>query len=84
MIELIILALATYGVSKLISEYDGFGDVLYKLRSKSWIKALTCVVCTSVWVGLFFSIMYWLGFLWLLLPLALVGVVILIEEVTCK
>ena len=82
MIELLILALATYGTAKLIAEYDGPFDMLYSMRNKRWLGMLTCTVCTSVWVGLFFSIMYWLGFVWLLLPLALVGVVILIEELT--
>ena len=82
MIELLILALATYGTSKLVAEYDGFADVLYKIRSKSYLKALTCSVCASVWFGVLFSIIFWLGFVWLMLPLALVGVVILIEEVT--
>lgn len=82
MIELIILALATYGTAKLVAEYDGFWDVLFKLRNKSYLKALTCPVCASVWFGVLFSIIYWLGFIWMLLPLAVVGVVILIEEVT--
>lgn len=82
MIELLILALATYGTAKLVAEYDGFGDVLYKIRNKSYLKALTCPVCASVWFGVLFSIIFWLGFLWLILPLALVGVVILIEELT--
>ena len=82
MIELLILALATYGTSKLVAEYDGFGDVLFKIRNKSYLKALMCPVCSSVWFGVLFSIIFWLGGVWLLLPLALVGVVIFIEEVT--
>ena len=82
MIELLILALATYGTAKLIAEYDGFGDIFYKIRNKSYLKALTCPVCASVWFGVLFSIIFWLGGAWLLIPLALAGVVILIEEVT--
>ena len=82
MIELLILALATYGTAKLVAEYDGFGNILYKIRNKSYLKALTCSVCASVWFGVLFSIIFWLGGVWLLLPLALAGVVILIEEVT--
>ena len=84
MIELLILALATYGTAKLVAEYDGFADVLFKIRNKSYLKALNCPVCASVWFGVLFSIIFWLGSVWLLLPLALAGVVILIEELTCK
>ena len=82
MIELLILALATYGTSKLVAEYDGPFDMLYSMRNRRWLGMLTCTVCTSVWVGLFFSIIFWLGFVWVLLPLAIVGAIILIEEVT--
>ena len=82
MIELLILALATYGTSKLVAEYDGPFDLLYSMRNKRWLGMLTCTVCCATLVGLFFSIIYWLGGVWLLLPLALVGVVILVEEVT--
>lgn len=80
MIELIILALATYGVSKLISEYDGFGDIFYKLRRKKWLSMLTCTVCTSVWVAVAFSIVWAFGYALWLTPLAVVGIVIILEE----
>ena len=82
MIELLILALATYGTSKLVAEYDGPFDMLYSMRNRRWLGMLTCTVCASVWVGLFFSIIFWLGFVWVLLPLAIVGAIIFIEEVT--
>ena len=80
MIELIIAALATYGVSKLLVEYDGFGNIFYRLRDISWLKMLTCVVCTGTWVGIIFGIVYLLGYGVYLAPLAIIGIVILIEE----
>ena len=80
MIELLITTLAVYGASKLLAEYDGFMDVFYRIRSIKWLRMLTCVVCTSVWLSLAFSAVLWLGFAAWLLPLAIVGVIILIEE----
>lgn len=80
MIELIITALAVYGTSKLLVEYDGLMDVFYRIRSIKWLKMLTCVVCTSVYIALAFSIIYWLGWAMWLLPLAILGVIILIEN----
>ena len=80
MIELIITTLAVYGASKLLAEYDGFMDVFYRIRSIKWLRMLTCVVCTSVWVAVAFSLVFWLGLAVWLLPLAIVGVIILIEE----
>lgn len=82
MIELIILALGTYGTAKLVAEYDGPFDLLYSMRSKRRLSVLTCPVCCGTWIAILFSIIFWLGGVWLLLPLALVGGVILIEEVT--
>lgn len=80
MIELLVLFLSVYGASKLLTEYDGFGDVFYKLRNKPWLKMLSCIICTSVWVAVLFSIIWALGFVYLLTPVAVVGAVILLEE----
>ena len=80
MIELLILALATYGTSKLVAEYDGFADVFYKLRRKRWLSMLTCTVCTSVYVAAAFSIVWALGHAFWLTPLAAVVIVIILEE----
>lgn len=80
MIELIITALAVYGTSKLLVEYNGYKDVFYKLRQSERLTMLQCVVCCSVYVALAFSIIYWLGWAMWLLPLAIAGIVIMIED----
>lgn len=80
MIELIITALAVYGTSKLLVEYDGFMDVFYRIRSIKWLKMLTCVACSSVYVALAFSVIYWLGWAMWLLPLAIIGGIIILED----
>ena len=80
MIDLIILTLATLGFSYMLVNKDGFMDVFYKLRTRRWLKMLTCMVCTSVWVAIVFSIFYLYGYAWLLTPLAVVGAIVIIEE----
>lgn len=77
MIELIIAALATYGISKLLVEYDGFGDVFYKLRQIELLSMLNCTVCTSVYIAIpiaFFAGVGVLGYF------AILGLVILLEK----
>ena len=78
MYKLLLLSLATYGVSKLITDYDGAFDIFYKLRGK--YKALTCTVCVSVWVATILSIVLFLGGFWLLTVLAVIGAVIFVEQ----
>lgn len=80
MIELLILLLSVYGTSKLLVEYDGPMDVFYRLRANRYLKMLLCVVCTACYVSLAFFIIYWLGYVMWLTPLAIVGAIILIEE----
>ena len=48
--EIVMVALATYGVATLVSEYDGVFDVFSKLRSN--IKAFRCVPCATVWIAI--------------------------------
>lgn len=83
MIGFIIYVLAVYGVSTLISDYDGPNNIFYRLRSKYSKSALTCTVCLSVWVALILFIPILLGIGYLVLsPLAVIGGVILLERLT--
>lgn len=84
MIELIITALAVYGTSKLLVEYDGYMNVFYKLRQSERLTMLQCVVCTVCWIAVILSVVFWLGWAIFLLPLAIVGIVIILEEVLSK
>lgn len=78
--EIVIAALATYGLSSLVAYQDGLYDVFLKLRQKYPNSAFVCPVCLSLWVAVPFSILTWLGLTWLLLPIAIVGVVIILEK----
>lgn len=78
--ELVIAALATYGISALVTQYDGFGHVFLKFRNSYPKSALTCTVCLSVWVAVIFAAIFWLGWAYILSPLAFVGVVIVLER----
>lgn len=80
MIELIITALAVYGTSKLLVEYDGYMNVFYKLRQSERLTMLHCVVCTACYIAVAFAVVFWLGWAMWLLPLAILGVIILIED----
>ena len=81
MFELIVLCLATYGLSSLLTSYDGPGDAFLKLRNKYPRSALKCNVCTSVYVGTVLFFMAWFGLAIFLVPLAIVGFVIILEDV---
>lgn len=48
MTDILIVSLATYGMCKLVSEYDGPFNVFQRIRSQ--FKAFLCLACSSVWV----------------------------------
>ena len=48
---LILMILAVYGVTTLLTQTVGPYNVLYKLRKIEWVP-LSCAYCTSFWVAL--------------------------------
>lgn len=77
----LITALAVYGLSALISEYEGPFEAFKRLRGKYPNSALTCVVCTSVWLAVPISLIsIYFGVEWLI-PSAIVGAVIVGERI---
>lgn len=83
MTGLIVYILAVYGVSSLLTSYDGLYGVFLRLRNKYPNSALKCLVCTSVYVSvaLFIPIILGVGYI-VLTPLAAIGAIILIKELT--
>ena len=75
MFEFLLALLATFGVSALVSYYDGLADAFVKVRSK--VSIFNCCVCLSVWVAIPITIVAGLGFIEYL---AIVGSVIIIER----
>lgn len=76
-ISIIISSLATYGVSSLLTNYEGFHGIFSKLRDKYPDSFLQCLVCTSVIVSIFICFMSGVGILgWL----AVIGIIILVEQ----
>lgn len=74
MIEIIIAATATYGVSALVSEYSGPFDIFFRLRQR--LRVLECTVCLSVWLAIPISIFSGLDIMGYF---AVIGVIIIIE-----
>lgn len=78
--EIVIAALATYGLSSLVAYQDGLYGIFLKLRNRYPNSAFVCPVCFSLWLAIPFTLLVYLGFVWLLVPLAIVAVVIILEK----
>lgn len=72
------VAIATYGLAVLISDYDGPFDILYSLRGR-YYRLFSCHVCLSFWIAIPISIMTEIGLIGYLTAL---GLVILLERIT--
>jgi len=80
MYEVIIYALATFGVSALLTDYDGPADIFRRAKNK--LKALDCLVCTSVYIALLLFVFIATGNGSWLTPLAVIGLIVIIERLT--
>lgn len=79
-LDLVIAAFATYGFSSLGAYYNGLFNVFLRVREKYPKSAFVCPVCLSVWASVVALVVVYLGFAWLLMPLAIVGFVIVLEK----
>ncbi len=95
--ELILIALATWRVSSLLVFEEGPFMLLVKMRSLLGVyydeyskpqgknviaRALTCVWCSSIWVALGFTVLYFYGLaFWIAMPFALSAAAIIIERI---
>lgn len=98
--DIIILILTTWRISSLLVDEGGPFDLFGRLRYLLGVRyhnidssaygenvvseALSCIWCTSFWVGLVLAICYWtipVYTTWLCLPLALSGGAIIFSEV---
>lgn len=77
MFEMVIATLATFGISAIISNYDGPFNILTCLRAK--VSAARCCVCMAVWLAIPIAVSLNIG---LIGYLAILGSVILLERVT--
>lgn len=79
--EFILLILAVFAVSSLLTEYDGPKNAFVLLRDRFPQSPLQCLVCTSVYVSFIFYVLYLYKIDIHVLPLAVIGAIILIEKI---
>lgn len=78
--EIILAALATYGLSSLIVFEDGLFKVFFRLREKYPNSAFNCTICLSVWLAVPFAVLAFFGLIWILAPFVIICVVTLLER----
>ena len=94
-----VLILATWRLSSLLAQEAGPRDMFARLRERLGVwyddtgdpqgdtvlaQGITCVWCSSVWVGVVLAAAYWLApdvAFWLALPFALSAGAIVVHEV---
>ena len=89
MLELLLIILATYGISHMVALEDGPFDIFSKFREKigvekqsNWIqRGFGCPMCISVWVSLFLCIV--LGASWIEW-IAVIGAIRIIHLIVYK
>lgn len=75
MIDVVLTALATFAVCKIISEYDGPFSIFHDLRNR--FKLFSCLACSSVWVGVLFALFTHITFIEYF---AAIGIVLIIDR----
>jgi hypothetical protein len=75
------LVLAAFAISSLLTEYQGPRNYFALLRDKYPQSPLQCLVCTSVYITVLLYVVNSFGVSFHLLPLATIGVIILIERI---
>ena len=74
MVRLILSVFATYAVTLILTESTGPKGIFAKLRGKNYFKALSCLLCTSIYIGAVFALYTARSPLeWLITALALAG-----------
>jgi len=76
----LITALAVYGISALITQYDGPWGLFARLRAKLPNSAFWCAVCLSVWVVIPMILLATYTGIFIPSVFAIIGVVILLEK----
>lgn len=54
----ILAVVATYGITTIITKYDGPGHIFLRLRERH--SEFECYVCVSVWIGTLLCILYFM------------------------
>jgi hypothetical protein len=86
--EFVLMTLAVWRLTYLVTSETGPGDIFLNIRlwterhSKFLSDLLSCVYCTSIWVSLGFTVLFFVDLRQaIVLSLALSGASILVEEI---
>ncbi len=77
MFEIVLTAVATFGVSATLTGYDGPFELFSKFRAL--IPLFQCTVCLSVWIAMPIAIIVGVG---IIEYLAALGLIVLAERLT--
>ena len=88
-LEMILIILAVWRLTHLLSEEDGPFDIIFKIRKKAGTgffgSLLDCFYCVSIWIAFPFGM--WIGENWwekIIMWLAFSGAACLLEQATTK
>lgn len=81
MIELLILILAVYGLSALVTQYDGPGDIFLKMRIRYEKSPFHCTVCMAAWLVVPLVLIQVFTGSAFVIPLSVIGAIIILENV---
>lgn len=76
----LITALAVYGLSELLTTYDGAFSVLKRLRDKYPESALSCLICVSCWIVVPMMLLAIYGGIIFITPFAIIGVIMIVDR----
>ena len=80
-LDLIIMAIATWRLSHMLTKEEGPYGVFLIARKKLG-GALNCIYCLSVWVGMFCTALWYFNLMLIIYPLAISGLAMMLRSYT--
>lgn len=88
-LDFLLLSVATWRIAYMLTREDGPANVFRRLRDRFPAEgrggvgdALSCIYCTSVWVGVALFALWLTPLWWLMVPVAVSGLAIMLQTYT--